>query len=136
LSLYSTFNNQEPEKKVGKALEVETYIQGVNNFVRLMVKIDVTKVLARFVTISRDGQREFYHIKFEKIPKFCGACGFLGHIHLECGSGEHDEDKLKWGDCLNADWETWKGRNFLGNHGGSTAKVHASFPSCTRGLWT
>jgi hypothetical protein len=91
------------EKKVGKVTEVVTKIDGVNNFVRVRVKLDVTKALARFVSIVRNGQREFYQIKFEKMPKFCGACGFFGHNYLECGTGEHDESKLKWGDFLNAD---------------------------------
>jgi hypothetical protein len=106
------------EKKVGKVSEVEINIEGVNNFVRVRVKLDVRKALARFVTVVRAGQREFYSIKFEKMPKFCGACGFLGHTHLECGSGEHDESKLKWGDWLKADWDTWRGRGLGGNRGG------------------
>jgi hypothetical protein len=98
------------EKKVGKVQTVETVIPGVNNFVRVQVKIDVRKVLARFVTVVRGGQREFFQLKYEKFPRFCGACGFLGHSHLECGSGEHDEAELKWGDWLKADWSTWRGR--------------------------
>jgi hypothetical protein len=72
------------------------------------------------VTISRAGQREFFKIQFEKVPKFCGACGMVGHSHLECGTGEHDESKLKWGDFLKADRETWYGRFAnVGNRGGS-----------------
>jgi hypothetical protein len=83
------------EKKEGKVLAVETVIPGENNFVRVRVKFDVRKVLARFVTVVKGGQREFYQIKFEKFPKFCGACGFLGHSHHECGAGEHDENNLR-----------------------------------------
>jgi hypothetical protein len=113
------------EKKVGSVIEVETDIEGVNNFVRVRVKLDVRKPLARFVTIVRAGKREFYAIKFEKMPKFCGACGFFGHNYLECGSGEHDESKLKWGDWLKADWETWHGRNFGGTRGGGRGRGSA-----------
>jgi hypothetical protein len=98
------------EKKVGKAKKVEFDVQGAGNFVRVRVVLDVRKAFARFVTVSRGGQREFYQIKYEKLPRFCGACGFMGHSHLECGSGEFEEDKLKWGDFLKADWETWHGR--------------------------
>jgi hypothetical protein len=58
-----------------QSLEVETEIHGVNNFVWVRVKLGVRKVLARFVTIVRGEQREFYLIKFDKIPKFCGTCG-------------------------------------------------------------
>jgi hypothetical protein len=96
---------------VGKVIAVETNVNGAGNFVCARVRLDVMKSLARFVTISRGGQREFYQIKYEKMPKFCGACGLIGHIHLECGSGEYEEDKLKWGDFLRAEWSTWHGRN-------------------------
>ena len=90
-------------------LKVETDVQGVGNFVRVRVKLDVRKVLARFITICRSGNREFYQIKYEKIPNFCRAYGLLGHIYTECGTGEHVVETLKWGDWLKADWETWRG---------------------------
>jgi hypothetical protein len=105
------------QKKIGKVISTELKIQGQGNFVRVRVKLDVRKVLARFVTISREGQREFYQVMYEKFPKFCGACGFLGHSYLECGSGEHDINNLKWGDFLKADWSTWHGRAVGGNRG-------------------
>jgi hypothetical protein len=38
----------------------------------------------------------------------------MGHVHLECGLGEHAEDKLKWGDFLKADWDTWHRRGLGG----------------------
>jgi hypothetical protein len=108
------------ERKVGKVSKVETHVNGVGNFVRVRVVLDVRKVLARFVTVSRDGKREFYQVKYEKMPKFCGACGMIGHTHLECGTGEHEEDKLKWGEFLRADWDTWHGRGFGGNRAGGS----------------
>jgi hypothetical protein len=97
----------------------------MGNFVRVRVRLDVRKVLARFVTISREGQREFYQVQYEKIPRFCGACGYFGHSHLECGSGEHDEEKLKWGDFLKADWETWFGRGLGFGRGGGRGSGRA-----------
>jgi hypothetical protein len=100
-------------------LEVKTDTEGINNFVLVRVKLDVREAMARFVTVVRVGQRAFYSIKFETMPKFCGACGFFSHTHLECGSGEHDESKLKWEDWLKADWETWHGRVIGGNRGGA-----------------
>jgi hypothetical protein len=106
------------ERKVGKVEMAETDVQGVGNFVRFQVKIDVRKALSRFVSVYMAGQREFYQIKFEKIPKFCGARGFIGHSHLECGTGKHIEADLKWGDFLKADWETWRGRSPPGVRGG------------------
>ncbi|KAK1629311.1 hypothetical protein QYE76_003626 [Lolium multiflorum] len=106
------------EKKVGAVLKVETNVQGMGNFVRVRIRLDVRKTLARFVSIVRGGQREIYKIQYEKMPRFCGACGILGHSHLECGTGEYEEDKLKWGDFLKADWETWFGRGTTNFRGG------------------
>jgi hypothetical protein len=57
-------------------------------------------------------------IAYEKMPRFCAACGFIGHSHLECGTGEHDEANLKWGDFLKADWSTWHNRGGFGGRGG------------------
>jgi hypothetical protein len=70
------------EKKVGKALTVETVIPGVNNFVQVQVKFDVRKVLARFVTFVRGGQREFFQLKYEKFSKFCVHVVSLGILTL------------------------------------------------------
>jgi hypothetical protein len=70
------------------------------------VKLNVRKVLDNFVTTVR-GEKDFYQIKFGKIPKFYGTCGFLVHTHLECGTSEHDEEKLMWGDWLEADYDKW-----------------------------
>jgi hypothetical protein len=47
--------------------------------------------------VSRAAHREFYQVKYEKMPRLCGACGLVGHTHLECGSGEYEEDMLKAG---------------------------------------
>jgi hypothetical protein len=71
------------EKKVGK--DVEANVQGAGNFVRARVKIDVRTPLARFVSMSKAGKREIFQIKYEKMPRFCGVCGLIGHSHLECG---------------------------------------------------
>jgi hypothetical protein len=105
-----TFVKNLTEKKVGKVTKVELDSMGMGNFVRVRVRLDVRKVLARFVSIVRGGARELYQMQYEKIPKFCGDCGLFGHSHLECGSGEHVEEDLKWGEFLKADWDTWHGR--------------------------
>jgi ribosome-associated toxin RatA of RatAB toxin-antitoxin module len=57
------------EKKVRKVTEVELDVKGAGNFVCAKVKVDVRQVLARFVSMSRGGQREIYQIKCEKMPK-------------------------------------------------------------------
>jgi hypothetical protein len=45
------------KKNIGEVKEVETNIRGIKKFVRARVKLDVRKVLARFVTVVRGGQR-------------------------------------------------------------------------------
>jgi hypothetical protein len=107
------------EKKDAKVVKVELNVLGDGNFVRAKVRLDVRKPLARFVSMSRGGACEVYPIKFEKMPRFCGAFGYIGHSYLECGTGEHDEEKLKWGEFLKADWGTWHGRSFNGGRGGA-----------------
>ena len=67
------------------------------------MRLDVRQPLACFVSMSRGGEREIYPLKFEKMPRFCGACGRIGHSHLECGMGEFEEEKLKWGDFWKED---------------------------------
>jgi hypothetical protein len=74
-------------------------VQGAGNFVHARVRLDVRAPLARFVLVSRGGQREIFSIKYEKMPRFCSACG-RGHSHLECGTGEYEETNLKWENFL------------------------------------
>jgi hypothetical protein len=92
-------------------------VQGAGNFVHARVRLDVRAPLARFVLVSRGGQREIFSIKYEKMPRFCSACG-RGHSHLECGTGEYEETNLKWGEFLKADWETWVHNGAGGASGG------------------
>ena len=122
------------ERKIGPVDKVEPELEGIGNFVRIRARVNVHKPVTRFVTISRQGEREFYHLKYEKFPKFCGACGQFGHMYTECGTGEHQIAKLKWGDWLRADWETWHGRrNFSGFRGSDAGGRRGGRDSGRRG---
>jgi hypothetical protein len=44
--------------------------------------------------------------KYEKLPHFCAYCGLMGHVHLECGTGEHVEEELQYGSWMIADEAT------------------------------
>jgi hypothetical protein len=118
------------KKKVGKVEEVQTDVQGAGNFVRVKVKLDVRNVLERFVSMSREGKREVFLLKYEKMPRFCATCGYIGHLHLECGSGEYVEKDLGWGDFMKADWETWYVRGGNTGRGGGRG---GSFPDARGG---
>jgi hypothetical protein len=109
-----TMIKNQTERQVGKAVEVQTDVQGAGNFVRVRLRLDVRKPLARVISMSRSGQREIFEVKYEKMPRFCGACRLAGYTNLECGLGEYEEEKLKWGESLKADWGTWFGRGVGG----------------------
>jgi hypothetical protein len=96
-------------------------VQGAGNFVRAQVRLDVRKPLPGFVSMSCGDQREVYQIKYEKVPCFRVVCGKIVHSHVECGTVEFEEDKLKWGDWLKADWDTWHDHGFGGSRGGCRA---------------
>ena len=86
-------------RRIGEVQEVQIKLPNgfVGQFIRVRVKLDVNKKLTRFVNFSKGGKTEFFQVKYEKLPKFCNACGKLGHWHDECGTGEHDTSKFEWG---------------------------------------
>jgi hypothetical protein len=69
-----------------------------------------------FVSITKDKKKDWYQLKYEKLPLFCGACGLLGHWYQECGTGEHDVKKLEWGDFMLADGGRGRGRGWSAGH--------------------
>lgn len=54
-------------------------------------------MITRLVSTTKDGKKEWYQVKYEKLPTFCGNCGLLCHWHEECGDDVHDEATLEWG---------------------------------------
>ena len=108
-------------RTIGQVLEVQTLLPAgfAGEFVRIKVCIDVNKKLSRFVSITKNQKKEFYQVKYEKLPQFCGHCGLIRHWHQECGIGEHDESKLEWGDFILVDKGRSLGRGAgRGNSGG------------------
>ncbi|KAM0862257.1 hypothetical protein ACQ4PT_045380 [Festuca glaucescens] len=87
-------------RRVGMVREIQMtpklYFEG--NYVRFRVKIDVTKPLMRFVslTIPELGKKRLA-VKYEKVPFFCKRCGLFGHDHEECGDGVWEEKQLQYG---------------------------------------
>jgi len=67
----------------------------------------------------RNGNREAFRVKYEKLPKFCAVCGLLGHIDSECGDGMHDKKNFQYGDWLIASPEN-KGKMKGSKSAGST----------------
>ncbi|KAM0844544.1 hypothetical protein ACQ4PT_056993 [Festuca glaucescens] len=86
-------------RRVGKVKEVQMspklFYEG--NYVRIRVKLDITRPLMRFVSLTLPEGRRRLAVKYEKIPFFCKRCGLLGHDHEECGDGVWTEAQLQYG---------------------------------------
>jgi hypothetical protein len=98
-------------QRVGEIIAVEMSAVQTSGgvFHRVRVMLDSTKPLTRFVPLAMEGsERIFLQIKYEKVPKHCEFCGYMGHTYLECGSGEHEEADLQFGPWMLADETTWK----------------------------
>ena len=62
----------------------------------------------------RDGKRQIYRLKYEKLPDWCAVCGMLGHKFKEHGNGIHPPSSLVFKD-LRASWvmRTGQGREVV-----------------------
>ncbi|KAK1607789.1 hypothetical protein QYE76_031462 [Lolium multiflorum] len=89
-------------RKIGLVRETQLspklFFEG--NYVRVRVRIIVTKALMRFVTLTLPEGKKRLMVKYEKIPYYCKHCGMLGHNHEECGDGDWEEKQLQWGTWL------------------------------------
>jgi hypothetical protein len=56
-------------------------------------------------------------VKYKKMPRYCAHCGLMGHVHLECRSGEFKEDDLQFGDWMLVGGDSWRT---------GTPRVHAA----------
>ena len=141
--------------KVGEVVKVELKVISAEDgeFQRARVKLTAGRPLMRVVTLSPEGlQSMLMQVKYEKAPKFCDHCGLMGHGALECGTGEHADDELNYGDWILAPMETWHpetprvrggfgwerdagrgGRGFADHGGRSAGRGVGRFPSGGRG---
>jgi hypothetical protein len=70
------------------------------NYVRIRVRIQITKPLPRFVSLTLPEGRRRLAVKYEKVPFFCKRCGLMGHDHDECGDGVWEEKQLQYGSWM------------------------------------
>lgn len=100
-------------KRIGEVHEVQIVLPNgfIGEFVRVRVKLDVTKKLTRFVGFTKSGETEYYQVKFERLPDFCYMCGLLEHWYEECGSGEHANKDMEWGPFILASRRGRSGRD-------------------------
>ena len=57
----------------------------------------------------RDGKRQIYRVKYERLTDWCAVCGYLGHLFKECGDGVHPPKALVFKD-IKAGWFRGPGR--------------------------
>lgn len=59
-----------------------------NEFMRIKVKLDVTKPLARRKRKNfGDEEAVWVQFAYERLSKFCYCCGIIGHCHRDVLSG-------------------------------------------------
>jgi hypothetical protein len=96
--------------RVGEVVKVELKAISFGNgeFHRARVLLEADTPLMRIVSLSPEGcAKLFMQVVFEKLPKFCDHCGLMGHVVLECGTGEFSDEQLQYGDWMLAPMETW-----------------------------
>lgn len=121
--------------RVGEVLYAETLSQDfTGNFYRVWVKINIFKPLKNAVSMIRDGERQIYKVKYERLPDWCAVCGHLGYVYKEHGDGIHPPSALFFKD-LRASWSmrvgagpgSGRGRRG-GRRGGRSRSAHANHP--------
>lgn len=97
--------------KVGEVISADTRVNSCSDgeFHRARVNLVASKPLVRFVTLAPEGyDKIFLQVKYEKLPRFCAHCGLMGHIHLECGTGDQEQETLQFGEWMIAPVNTWE----------------------------
>ena len=122
--------------KVGEVLFAEAPSHDfVGNFHRVWVRINVLKPLKNAISMIREGKRQIYKVKYEKLPDWCAVCGMLGHLFKEHGTSIHPPSALVFKE-LRASWfmrngsGTGGGRGSRGGgrSGGRTGRTGGSRP--------
>ncbi|PNT64023.1 hypothetical protein BRADI_4g23631v3, partial [Brachypodium distachyon] len=79
------------------------------DFFRARVRLVADAPLTRVVPLSSERQeRMLLPVLYENIPRFREFCGLMGHDKLECGTGEHVEEDLQFGDWMLSDEALWR----------------------------
>lgn len=101
------FLNEEMGRTIGNKvvefMEVETEDDGsaVGSFLRIKVRLDVRKPLARGVLVEDEekGREMWCSFQYEFLPNFCYICGRLGHVDKDCddyGEGSGPKQFGEW----------------------------------------
>ncbi|KAL5779625.1 hypothetical protein ACOSQ2_010362 [Xanthoceras sorbifolium] len=74
--------------QIGAVCEVDLGTTGdcAGKFLRLRIRIDVSKPLRRCIRVDLDGSGKAVTmlLRYERLPEFCFQCGHVGHATREC----------------------------------------------------
>lgn len=75
-------------------------VRGSSEGARVRVMLDVRKPLTRVVSTTLNKKKWMFRVMYEKMPIFCGVCGFVGHVTKEHGDGVHPPEAIQYPDNL------------------------------------
>jgi hypothetical protein len=82
-------------KRAGTYVSIDVMsVKGAGEGVRVRVMIDVCKPISRVASITLMQKKMCFRLQYEKMPDYCGVCGFVGHRLKECGDGVWPEEKI------------------------------------------
>lgn len=70
------------------AMETDEDETAVGRYIRIKVKLDITKPLMRGITVfvgKNEDKPVWYPLDYEFLPDFCYTCSLIGHIDKVCG---------------------------------------------------
>jgi hypothetical protein len=105
---------------MGMVEDVDTDEEGVGwgKSLRVRVKIDLTKPLARGRVINLLGKQTLIAFQYEKLPKFCFDCGRIWHGRLACtvkGGARVPESEKQYGTWLRVPSPRRRRENYSSN---------------------
>ena len=106
---FNMMNVEGIGNKLGRFVKLDNSgAMGIDKSIRIRVKIDVRKPLAKQVKVKmRGGVEEFFEVKYEKPPLFCFFCGKIGHGVKDCHECRDEEEQpMEFGGWLKA--SPWK----------------------------
>ncbi|KAK1613138.1 hypothetical protein QYE76_036811 [Lolium multiflorum] len=89
-------------RRIGNVKEVQMFpkLFFEGNYVRIRVRIQITKPLPRFVSLTLPEGRRRLAVKYEKVPFSVNDKGLIGHDHEECGDGVWEDKQLQYGSWM------------------------------------
>lgn len=128
LSCMSRAVGQKLGSTVGEVVEVDTNDDGMGwgGFMRVRIKVNVSKPLARGRTLKVRGRAIWIAFQYERIPRFCFSCGVISHGCRGCQEGGRrrmhgDESDMQFGSWLRAGSPSRRHERGWGHTGGESS---------------